>query len=211
MCIINKTKVISPEDLNQPSEVVNPQVSNSANPARLSWMCSEIPDPETGNPKTVKHLRLFSNSSHARFLFDLKPGHYIVELKLKFEFYAGIAQQTLDVIRDHGVGVMRASIGMAANQRDFRRGQYAEDNISSTILQTASLPGRLLRSPVSKKFLMPKGDIMYCVNFDNKLMHVTGDSDVYVDVGLVLQWSSVLQFSPTDPDPVVQVYVDEIR
>ena len=211
VCIIKRTRLISPEDLNQPSEVVNPQVSNPQNPARLSWVCSEIQDSETGESKTVKHLRLFGNNSHARFLLDLKPGHYIVELKLKFEFYDKCGQQALDVIRQGGAGSMRASMGMAVSQRDFRRGQYAEDSILSTIQQAGPLPSRLLGNAVSKTFPVPKGDVLYQVNF-NQLMHVTAaDADIYVDVGLVLQWSQVPQFSPTDPDAVVQVYVDEIR
>jgi hypothetical protein len=210
VCIIRNTRVVAPEDLTS-SEAVNPQITNRANPARLAWVSSEIRDPDTDAPRTVKHLRLFADNSHARFLFDLKPGHYIVEVKLKFEYFPSCGTQALGVIRDNGAGNMRVSLGTAANQRDFRRGQYSEDAVDPSLTPLVTLPGRLLQGVVSRTFAIPKGDITYCVTF-NKLMHVAGDDvGALKDIGLVIQWASVPQFSPTDPDAVVQVYVDEIR
>jgi len=211
VCIIKRTRVISPEDLNQASEEVNPQISNQANPARRAWDSSEIRDPNTEASKTVKYLRLFANNSHARFLLDLKPGHYIAEIKLKFEYYPQCGKQALDVIRDRGAGFMRVSLGAAANQRDFRRGQYAEDTIHPSLTQAVTLPDRLIRGAVSKTFPIPKGDMIYRVTFNSLVHMVADDVNSYMDVGLVLQWSAVPEFSATDPDAVVQVYVDEVR
>jgi hypothetical protein len=203
--LIRATRSLEPENLTQANEAVNPQVSNPSNPQRVNWVVSETKDPTSGELKASMTLRLFSGNSHARFISDIRCGHYAVWMYLDFKFSVNLSPESIQ----GGNGSMRVSIGHVRSQREFRRTKYAEDEVVVSSPPADSLPRKLFHNFTSQVFKMPIGDIRYCICFDT-LLHMPGDSDSLPDIGVILQWSGAREFSRTDPEAVVEVSIDNI-
>jgi len=187
------------------TEDVNPE-RDPTNAERVLWVEEEQPAMEEMQIKSLRFLRLFGKPSHARFMTDIQPGHYQVVMYGYFRFNRDISPGSLERIEEEGMGTMRVSIGTIRNQREFRKSKFPETAETSGPLFGDALPCQLLDNMATKSFPIPTGDIVYQLNWDH-LVKVDGNRDDLVDIGLVIQWSGVKEFSNNSPDPVVEFSV----
>lgn len=208
------TMVLRPDDLVPAREAVNPPT----NPARgrTNWTLVQLAPNTAANPTdltvTQRRLHLFDDDSHARFRAYAHPGHYGVAVQIAVhvdpdvEKNAALRQQLLR--RPGGLGMLRVTLGVVRNNSQFAGTRFAEDSFSDGTLTSGCLPNTLLQGLCGSVMRLDVGD-QVCRLQPDSLLHVAGQEDSLIGIGLVVQWSGVPCYQRST-DPIVSVTVLDV-
>jgi hypothetical protein len=202
---------LGPDDLVSARESVNPPT----NPARgrTNWTLVQLAPNTPANPTdltvTQRRLHLFDYDSHARFRAHARPGHYGVSVYIEVHIDPDAAKNPVLrrqlLQRPGGLGKLRVTIGVVKNNSQFAGTKFAEDSFSDATLTSDCLPNKLLQGFCGSVMRMNVGDLGYTLQPD-QLLHVAGEEDSLIGIGLIVQWSGVPSY-PRSADPVVSVTV----
>jgi hypothetical protein len=209
---VSNTEVVEHEDLVPVKDEVNP----ATNPidGKTNW---SIVDHQPGTPQNPKKhtistrvLHLYDKDSHARFLSFCKPGHYGVLITIAVTFSKKLDQTGRQALQQRleKAGQLLVTFGRVKSKWEFCNGVYSEDTIADGKLAPTSIPKRLLDPLWGAK---QKIDLEDRIQLQTTcILHLEGEPDELIPVGLILQWSRVSYFSDCS-DPVVSLTVDSIR
>ncbi|KAK0724579.1 hypothetical protein B0H67DRAFT_108687 [Lasiosphaeris hirsuta] len=209
---VSDTQILRYEDLIPVNELVNPPRNQTD--GRTNWTIVDFEPGTVRNPTdhavSSRVLHLFDKNAHARFLAFCKPGHYGIAIDIGVAFHKDLGPQARRTLQQRrgGAGLLCVTFGRAKNNSQFFGTIYNEDSFTDGALTPTSLPYRLLDplwGAVSQIDLEDKILLQ-----SSRILHLDGESDESLAVGLILQWSGVASFQASK-DPVVSLTIENIR
>jgi hypothetical protein len=205
--------LLKPDDLVPAREGVNPP-TDLAKGGRENWSLVQhmpnTPENPTNLTTTLRRLHLFNDDSHARFRAYAPPGHYALNIKIGVHFDPGLgtnvaARQQL-LRRSGGVGRLRVTMGVVADNEKFAGTRFSEDSFSDGTFTPSCLPTKLFQPGYRGSMVSMNLEATQYNLRPDSLLQVKGSGDSGVGIGLIVQWSGVASWQQATK-PVVSITV----